>query len=85
MFRFSASDNLKVKSVPFLIFSSFMKTAMVKKLNDTKGIKIGETDSKIALYTGLSVEQIIVLRTRMRKKIGIYTNVPKTHPKKINS
>ncbi|NLL14151.1 MAG: hypothetical protein GX267_12165 [Fibrobacter sp.] len=31
-------------------------------------IKIGETDSKIALCTGLSVEQIVELRTRIQKE-----------------
>jgi len=31
-------------------------------------IKIGETDSKIALYTGLPVEQIVELRTRIQKE-----------------
>ena len=31
-------------------------------------IKIGETDSKIALCTGLSVEQIVELHTRIQKE-----------------
>jgi len=33
-------------------------------------IKIGETDSKIALCTGLPVEQIVELRTRIQKEDG---------------